>query len=308
MKQTVKLPYVSRYISGEQLHLGWLKAVTVNNNTSARRLEWHAHDELELIFPLWGHYRYEFGRRRAVSLGNDSFVAIPGGVMHRLNEAIDPPGARIHVYLKDPADRSTAKGGFTAAEYSRLYQTLSRRPLTRLRVSPRLKSALSPLGRIITSDPPHLDGDAAMRIRFLCCLVLCGCVSRGSRTDGISDDRIIGEAVKWLERNHSSRMHMDRLVAHIGYSRSRLFALFKKQMNLTPLEYLRNYRIEKAKQMLMRTELPAASVGKSCGLGTPAQFAHLFKKMTGLTPLAYRTSRSAVSLSPGQHSIRMSRK
>ena len=52
MKQTVKLPYVSRYISGEQLHLGWLKAVTVNNNTSARRLEWHAHDELELIFPL----------------------------------------------------------------------------------------------------------------------------------------------------------------------------------------------------------------------------------------------------------------
>ena len=46
-------------------------------------------------------------------------------------------------------------------------------------------------------------------------------------------------------------------------------------------------------------ELPAASVGKSCGLGAPAQFAHLFKKMTGLTPLAYRTSRSLVRRGKG---------
>jgi hypothetical protein len=39
MKHTVKLPYCSRYFSGELLNLGWLKAVTVNDNLSARRLE-----------------------------------------------------------------------------------------------------------------------------------------------------------------------------------------------------------------------------------------------------------------------------
>lgn len=288
MKSKVKLPYVSRYISGERLHLGWLKAVTVNNNMSAQRLEWHAHDELELIFPLRGHYQYEFKRLKPVLLGNDGFIAIPGGVMHRMNEAIDPPGARIHIYLKNPADRSTAKGGFTAAEYSRLYQTLSRHPLTHLRVSPRLKAALSPLGRIIISGSPDLSEDSVMRIRFLCCLALCGCASRDSSAEGLSDDRTIGDAVKWLERNYSSHVHMDRLIDHIGYSRPRLFALFKKQMNMTPGEYLRNYRVEKAKEMLLRTDMSAADVGKACGLGTPAQFAHLFKKMTGHTPLTYR--------------------
>ncbi len=297
MKQTVKLPYVSHYISGEQLHLGWLKAVTVNSNASARRLEWHAHDELELIFPLRGHFQYEFMRRRKVSLGNESFIAIPGGVMHRLSEAIDPPGARIHIYLKDPADKSTAKGAFTAAEYSRLYQTLSQNPLTRLRVSPQLKAALSPLGRIIVPDSADLSEVAIMRARFLCCLVLCGCASHTAGKDDISDDRVIGEAVGWLERNFSSFVHMDRLVDYIGYSRPRLFALFKKQMNMTPGEYLRSYRIEKAKSMLLRTDLSAAEVGKACGLGAPAQFAHLFKKMTGLTPLAYRAQRSAIPAS-----------
>ena len=77
MKHTVKLPYCSRYFSGELLNLGWLKAVTVNDNLSARRLEWHHHDELELIFPLRGHYQYEFKRRRPVLLGSDSFIVVP---------------------------------------------------------------------------------------------------------------------------------------------------------------------------------------------------------------------------------------
>ena len=50
MNKIVKLPYVSRYFSGDLLNLKWLKAVTVNDNRSARRLEWHDHDELELPF------------------------------------------------------------------------------------------------------------------------------------------------------------------------------------------------------------------------------------------------------------------
>ena len=97
MSKTVKLPYVSRYFSGDLLNLKWLKAVTVNDSKSARRLEWHDHDELELIFPLKGHYQYEFNGHRPVSLGSESFIVVPDGVMHRLDEAIDPPGARIHI-------------------------------------------------------------------------------------------------------------------------------------------------------------------------------------------------------------------
>ena len=83
MKHTVKLPYCSRYFSGELLNLGWLKAVTVNDNLSARRLEWHYHDELELIFPLRGHYRYEFKEHRSAIVDNESFIVLPKATPHR---------------------------------------------------------------------------------------------------------------------------------------------------------------------------------------------------------------------------------
>lgn len=292
MNGTVKLPYVSCYFPGDLLNLKWLKAVTVNDNRSAKYLEWHYHDELELIFPLKGHYQYEFKKHRPVSLGSESFIVIPGGVMHRLDEAIDPPGARIHIYLKTPTHRSSAVGTFTAAEYARLYRTLSQQPLRCLCAPPRLKAALAALGRIIIPDKEDLSEDAEMRVRFLCCLVLCECVSGGSGAVGRSDSHIIEEAIEWLKRNYSSHVHMDRLIDHIGYSRPMFFDLFKKQMNMTPGEFLRNYRLGKAKEMLSQTDMPTLYVGKACGLGAPAHFSRLFKKMTGLTPLAYRQRKS----------------
>lgn len=297
MKRTVNLPYVSRYISGDSLNLKWLKAVTVNDNRSARRLEWHDHNELELILPLRGHYQYEFKGHKPVSIGSDNFIVIPSGVMHRLDEAIDPPGARIHIYLKDPAHRSSLGGTFTAAEYAVLYRTLSRRPLSSLRAPPRMKAALAPLGRLIIPDEEHLSDDAKMRARFLCCLVLCECVADSSSSVDRSDNHIFDEAVEWLERNYSSRIHMDRLIDHIGYSRPVFFDLFKRQTNMTPGEFLRNYRIKKAKEMLSRTDMSALDVGKTCGLGAPAHFSRLFKKMTGITPLAYRQRKSHPSRS-----------
>ena len=297
MNRTVKLPYVSRYISGDSLNLKWLKAVTVNDNRSARRLEWHDHNELELIFPLRGHYQYEFKGHKSVSIDSDNFIVIPSGVMHRLDEEIDPPGARIHIYLNDPAHRSSVGGTFTAAEYAMLYRMLLHRPLISLRAPPRMKAALTPLGRIIIPDKENLSDEAKMRARFLCCLVLCECVAGSSSPAGRSDNHIFDEAVKWLERNYSSRIHMDRLIDHIGYSRPMFFDLFKRQTNMTPGEFLRNYRIKKAKEMLLRTDMPALDVGKACGLGAPAHFSRLFKKMTGLTPLAYRQRKSHPSRS-----------
>jgi len=125
----------------------------------------------------------------------------------------------------------------------------------------------------------------------------CECGSGSSSSAGRSDNHIFDEAVEWLERNFSSRIHMDRLIDHIGYSRPMFFDLFKRQTNMTPGEFLRNYRIKKAKEMLLRTDMPALDVGKACGLGAPAHFSRLFKKMTGLTPLAYRQRKSHPSRS-----------
>ena len=288
MEQTVKLPYCSRYFPGDQLKLGWLKAITSNDRASARHLNWHTHDELELIFPLRGHYRYEFRGRRSVTVDNESFIVIPRDTPHRMVEAIDPPGGRLHLYLRNPSSRITPDGTFTGQEYRRLYQDLFQRTLKSIPSSPLLKTTVSALGKIITQSPLPLPDDDALQARFLCSLALCSSATGKVSAANKSPSRIFAEAVSWLERNHSTCVHMDQLVDRIGYSRARFFALFKQQTKMTPSEYLRNFRLEKAKEMLVRTKLPAAHIGKTCGLGDPAHFSRLFSRLTGYTPLDYR--------------------
>ena len=288
MEQTVKLPYCSRYFPGDQVKLGWLKAITSNDRVSARHLNWHAHDELELIFPLRGHYRYELRERRSVIVDNESFIVIPKGTPHRLSEAIDPPGGRLHLYLRNPSGRIAPDGTFTKREYARLYQTLSRRALKAIPAEPLLKTAIAALGKIVSAEPLPLSDDNALQARLLCGLALCSSATGKVHATNRSPSRIFTEAVSWLERNHSTCIHMDRLVERIGYSRARFFALFKQQTKMTPSEYLRNFRIGKAKELLVRTDLPAAHIGRACGLGDPAHFSRLFSRMTGYTPLTYR--------------------
>ena len=288
MEQTVKLPYCSRYFPGDQLKLGWLKAITSNDRASARHLNWHTHDELELIFPLRGHYRYEFRGRRSVIVDNESFVLIPSGTPHRMVEAIDPPGGRLHLYLRNPSSRIIPGGTFTRQEYARLYRALFQRTLKSIPSAPLLKPTVSALGKIITQSPLPLSDDNTLQARLLSSLALCSSATGKTSATNKSPSRTFAEAVSWLERNHSTCVHMDRLVDRIGYSRARFFALFKQQTKMTPSEYLRNFRIEKAKEMLVRTDLSAAHIGKACGLGDPAHFSRLFNRMTGYTPLAYR--------------------
>ena len=288
MEQTVKLPYCSRYFPGGQVKLGWLKAMTSNDHCAARRLNWHEHDELELIFPLRGRYYYEFRGRRGVRINNESFIVIPRATSHRMTEAIDPPGDRLHFYLRSPAARLSSGGALSAREYARAYQVLSRRALKPLPVPPLLKTMIAALGRIVATGPLPLSEDDKMQARLLCGLALGTAATAKASAANKSPSRIFTEAVSWLERNHSTCVHMDRLVERIGYSRARFFALFKQQIKTTPSEYLRNFRIGKAKEMLLRTDLPAAVVGKACGLGDPAHFSRLFSRLTGYTPLAYR--------------------
>lgn len=283
MSSKVKLPYCSHYISGDQFKLNWLKALTSNDDVAAKHLDWHVHDELEIIFPLRGHYRYEF-KKKVISVDNTSFIIIPGGMPHRLEEAIDPPGGRLHFYLKDPAKLHPTRGSFTKPEYEQIYRTLSERSLCPVSASPLLTTLISSLGKFITKSP-HPDQP---QDRFLCCMALCLCANSETTPPEKSPSQTVAEAVSWLKQNYSTAVHLDELIDHIGYSRARFFALFKQHTNMTPSEYLRNIRIDKAKEMLIQTDFSAKHIGKVCGLGDPAHFSRLFCKLTGYTPLAYR--------------------
>ncbi|MCI0336364.1 MAG: AraC family transcriptional regulator [Acidobacteria bacterium] len=66
---------------------------------------------------------------------------------------------------------------------------------------------------------------------------------------------------------------------------------FKQTTGLTPIQFLMQRRIDYAKRLLIESELPIVEVGLSAGFKNQSHFTTLFRKLTAMTPRAYRKAR-----------------
>nr|WP_272899213.1 helix-turn-helix transcriptional regulator [Caldalkalibacillus salinus] len=62
----------------------------------------------------------------------------------------------------------------------------------------------------------------------------------------------------------------------------------QQMTGLSPLQYLRQYRLSIAKHLLATTNKKMSSISKDVGILDPTYFSKLFKKTEGLTPIEYR--------------------
>jgi transcriptional regulator GlxA family with amidase domain len=69
---------------------------------------------------------------------------------------------------------------------------------------------------------------------------------------------------------------------------------FKKATGDTPLEYLQHLRIETARRFLETTAEPVEAITPLAGYSDASSFRKLFKRVTGLSPGAYRKKFSLI--------------
>ncbi len=89
-----------------------------------------------------------------------------------------------------------------------------------------------------------------------------------------------------LEGNLSLRVLSDAL----NMSSSYLSTIFKKETGQTVTDYIAQRRIDRAKELLRSTRLQIQTVAQHCGIVDVHYFSKIFKKLTGMTPKAYRDS------------------
>lgn len=93
-------------------------------------------------------------------------------------------------------------------------------------------------------------------------------------------------------RNHKEEPITTKEIADsAAISVSECLRCFRRMMDLTPQEYLRQHRIRHAVTLLENTDLPIAQIGMECGFEDMSYFARVFRAQQGCTPSAYRTKR-----------------
>jgi AraC-like DNA-binding protein len=80
------------------------------------------------------------------------------------------------------------------------------------------------------------------------------------------------------------------LAAQLGIEAHHLAGRFREVLGCTPSEYLKRQQIAHAQELLRATSLPLNAVGYASGFGTRATFYRAFRRITGMTPAAYRSN------------------
>lgn len=104
----------------------------------------------------------------------------------------------------------------------------------------------------------------------------------------VSSNYSIARAQHYIELHYPEKITVSDLAA-LGYmSVSSLNRKFRSEVGKTPAEYLIEVRINHAKTLLRRKNIPVTEIALRCGFGSGAHFSSCFIKNTGITPSEYQ--------------------
>jgi AraC-like DNA-binding protein len=103
-------------------------------------------------------------------------------------------------------------------------------------------------------------------------------------------DPQIGVALMSMHEKVDFAWTVESLAAACGMSRSAFALRFKHLVRETPLEYLTNWRMEKAGAFLRRGDKKLFEVARAVGYDSDAAFSKAFRRVTGVAPRAYGRS------------------
>jgi len=153
-----------------------------------------------------------------------------------------------------------------------------------------IRRTLEDMAFLFRDDPPHRDRllDLGVR-RLLIYLVqtqayslLVNGLSRHSAEGGLA------AAVQYIQEHLDRHISIDELVEQACMSKSTFYRHFNDEFEMSPLEYITEQRVVRARHLLATTETTVADVSHALGFSSTSYFIDMFKEHVGMTPKQYQ--------------------
>ncbi|EUJ44157.1 helix-turn-helix domain-containing protein [Listeria rocourtiae] len=115
---------------------------------------------------------------------------------------------------------------------------------------------------------------------------------RDSREDATSKSQETLEKLQqifaYVEEHYQETITLQQVADYVGFSSYYFTKLFKRNMGITFMTFVNDYRLSKAKWILLNEETPVTEVAELAGFSSVKTFHHAFKRAMGVSPLKYR--------------------
>ena len=99
---------------------------------------------------------------------------------------------------------------------------------------------------------------------------------------------LVLKVIDHLYAHYQERLTLDGLAEHFFVSKATIIYNFNRYLHCSPMDFLLNLRLTKAKEELLRTDKSICQIAEECGFGSANYFSLIFKRKEQLSPGNYR--------------------
>ncbi|WP_054636585.1 response regulator [Thalassobacillus sp. C254] len=99
---------------------------------------------------------------------------------------------------------------------------------------------------------------------------------------------VIEKINSYIKSNIDEKLTLEQLARVVHLHPQYISRLFKQEMGMTFTDFITKKRIEKSKELLVKSKKNITEISELCGFSDPNYFSRVFRKMEGEPPMQYR--------------------
>lgn len=267
-----------------------------HDNISETAVPWHWHDELEVLV-------VEAGIARVAVNGTDYIVKqeegffINAGALH----GVWPEGAESCFLRSVVVHPRLVGGSIDSILWQKYLEPLLSdpcRPCVHF-ANPQgwEKAASTAIGeawQTCVSEAEGFEFEVRERLSKLIFLLAKNCPAeeKSPSEKTLRDGERIKVMLQYIQEHYDGALTLAMIAGSANLSENECLRCFRGMIGCTPIQYVKQIRIQKAAELLLSTDAKVSDIGAKCGFQEMSYFAKTFRELKGCTPGAFRKSAS----------------
>jgi len=163
-------------------------------------------------------------------------------------------------------------------------------PVCHLQARDGIRRTLDDASRLFRDDPPHRDALLDLNVQQLI-LYLSETPAASLLLEGRTRQSAEGglaAAIQYIQNHLDRHISIDELVERACMSKSTFYRHFSDEFDMSPLEYITEQRVARARHLLTTSDMTVADVSHALGFSSTSYFIDMFNEHVGQTPKQYQ--------------------
>ena len=256
---------------------------------TASEIAWHWHKEIEIVVLYEGNVSLETAKESIILKKGDG-VFINSEELHYFKKLGDEKCVLIS-YVFDKSFVIGDKGSIIERKY--IEPLVQNKTLSLFKISEKLSRKLEE----VFFEYEDKKFGVEINIRNILSSVLLEIIIENreklieKKTYKNLDNQRIKGMLDFIQKNYSNELTLKEIGEAVFIGERETLRCFARTIGISPIEYLKKYRVKVAANLLTTTDLPVTEICIQCGFNSPSYFSKSFQKVFNVTPREYRKNK-----------------